>query len=143
MVSFRSFLNDVFCDFSRIPMRENWTHDDLCLACGDGGELLLCNICPAAYHLKCIGAKKVQRCFSSIKTFTTLLCPCSFTRFFLLFEHEHPPPHHPLPTPTCLQVPVGMWRCPHHACCVCEKKSQDCSNCLFRWAPFCSCGLRI
>ncbi len=55
----RSFLNDIFCVFFRRPMRENWTHDDFCLACGDGGELLMCNLCPAAYHLECIGAKKV------------------------------------------------------------------------------------
>ena len=33
------------------------------------------------------------------------------------------------------QVPVGRWTCPHHFCCVCEKKSQDCSNCLFRFRP--------
>lgn len=33
---------------------------------------------------------------------------------------------------SCSQVPSGRWSCPHHFCCVCEKKSQDCSNCLFR-----------
>jgi hypothetical protein len=41
-------------------MQSNWTHDDVCMACGDGGELLLCNMCPAAYHLECIGAEKVR-----------------------------------------------------------------------------------
>ena len=39
---------------------------------------------------------------------------------------------------THLQVPAGRWTCPHHFCCVCEKKSQDCSNCLFRCLPISS-----
>jgi hypothetical protein len=30
------------------------------MACGDGGELLLCNLCPASYHLECIGAHQVR-----------------------------------------------------------------------------------
>jgi hypothetical protein len=38
------------------PMQSSWSHDDVCMACGDGGQLLLCNLCPAAYHLECIGA---------------------------------------------------------------------------------------
>jgi hypothetical protein len=40
-------------------MQSNWSHDDACMACGDGGELLLCDMCPAAYHLECIGAGQV------------------------------------------------------------------------------------
>jgi len=80
--------------FARKPMQSNWSHDDACMACGDGGELLLCDMCPAAYHLECIGAG---------------------------------------------QVPSGRWACPHHFCCVCEKKSQDCSNCLFR-CEMCPCA---
>jgi hypothetical protein len=27
---------------------------DLCIACGEGGALLLCDSCPAAYHLDCL-----------------------------------------------------------------------------------------
>ena len=44
---------------SRKPMQNSWSHDDACMACGDGGELLLCDLCPAAYHLECIGAGQV------------------------------------------------------------------------------------
>jgi hypothetical protein len=37
----------------------DFDHQDHCQCCGDGGNLLLCDICPAAYHLKCLGLKKV------------------------------------------------------------------------------------
>jgi hypothetical protein len=30
-------------------------NEDECAACGDGGELLLCDGCPAAFHLFCVG----------------------------------------------------------------------------------------
>ena len=29
-------------------------HADFCHTCKDGGELLCCDICPLAYHLKCL-----------------------------------------------------------------------------------------
>ena len=29
-------------------------HADYCYTCKDGGELLCCDICPLAYHLKCL-----------------------------------------------------------------------------------------
>eukprot|EP00854_Cymbomonas_tetramitiformis_P014701 gene14701-17369_t len=29
--------------------------DEVCLMCGDGGELACCDYCPHVYHLKCIG----------------------------------------------------------------------------------------
>ena len=98
----------------RKPMQSNWSHDDVCMACGDGGQLLLCNLCPAAYHLECIGADQVQH---PVPPISLLLCQCPNSRY---------PP---------LQIPAGVWKCAHHACCVCEKKSQDCSNCLFRHRP--------
>jgi hypothetical protein len=53
---------DFICSGPRVcrkPMQSNWSHDDACMACGDGGELLLCDMCPAAYHLECIGAGQV------------------------------------------------------------------------------------
>ena len=52
----------------------------------------------------------------------------------LIFFHPHLVESAPtLASPlTYLQVPAGRWTCPHHFCCVCERKSQDCSNCLFR-----------
>ncbi|XP_078439998.1 uncharacterized protein LOC144710182 [Wolffia australiana] len=33
--------------------------DDLCRICGDGGDLLLCDICPRAYHKECVGVASV------------------------------------------------------------------------------------
>ncbi len=30
-------------------------HMDVCLVCWDGGELLCCDHCPAAYHPECLG----------------------------------------------------------------------------------------
>lgn len=35
--------------------------EDLCRLCGDGGHLLLCESCPAAFHLECMGMDKVRR----------------------------------------------------------------------------------
>ncbi len=32
---------------------------DHCQVCLDGGTLILCDICPNAFHLKCLGLKKV------------------------------------------------------------------------------------
>jgi hypothetical protein len=101
-------------------MREQWTHDDICLACGDGGELLMCNLCPTAYHLKCIGAKEVRRCLSLILTRTTLLYPFSFTFVYMIFSalpnmntppslcHLPPLPPHSLPLRFLLALGVAL-----------------------------------
>lgn len=35
----------------------DYHHQDFCLECWDGGELVLCDICPAAFHLQCLGLK--------------------------------------------------------------------------------------
>jgi hypothetical protein len=66
-------------------MQQNWTHDDICMACLDGGQLLLCNLCPAAYHLKCIGAKKVQDLCSLIRTvFSYFICDAAPSLLFCI-----------------------------------------------------------
>ena len=36
----------------------DYFHQDSCQACGDGGDLICCDICPMSYHLSCIGLKK-------------------------------------------------------------------------------------
>ena len=36
-------------------------HDDFCFACGDGGELLECTVCPRMYHLACVGLSAVPK----------------------------------------------------------------------------------
>ncbi|KAM0909373.1 hypothetical protein ACQ4PT_014837 [Festuca glaucescens] len=35
--------------------------DDLCSICSDGGELLLCDTCPRAFHRECVGLSSVPR----------------------------------------------------------------------------------
>ncbi|XP_020672201.1 uncharacterized protein LOC110092139 [Dendrobium catenatum] len=34
-------------------------NDDLCGICADGGDLLLCDLCPRAFHKECIGLSKI------------------------------------------------------------------------------------
>lgn len=33
----------------------DYENEDFCLICGEGGELILCDSCPAAYHVSCLG----------------------------------------------------------------------------------------
>ncbi|OMO59251.1 hypothetical protein CCACVL1_24968 [Corchorus capsularis] len=35
--------------------------DHVCSVCGDGEELIVCQQCPAAFHLKCVGLKQVPK----------------------------------------------------------------------------------
>lgn len=37
----------------------DYSHQDFCQVCWDGGELLSCDICPAAYHMHCLGLTKL------------------------------------------------------------------------------------
>eukprot|EP00250_Pteridium_aquilinum_P034524 c7702_g1_i1 orf=637-4326(-) len=34
-------------------------NDDLCAECGDGGDLVLCDDCPGAYHAECLGLASI------------------------------------------------------------------------------------
>ncbi|KAG1361365.1 putative increased DNA methylation 1 [Cocos nucifera] len=36
-------------------------NDDLCSICADGGDLLLCDLCPRAFHKECIGLSSIPR----------------------------------------------------------------------------------
>eukprot|EP00941_MAST-03F_sp_MAST-3F-sp1_P000145 g145.t1 len=38
----------------------DFDHDDFCLICLDGGTLVLCDHCPAAYHLECLGLTEID-----------------------------------------------------------------------------------
>ncbi|KAJ6806030.1 uncharacterized protein M6B38_177175 [Iris pallida] len=37
-------------------------NDDLCSICADGGDLLLCDLCPRAFHKECVGLSSIPRC---------------------------------------------------------------------------------
>ena len=36
----------------------DFQNDDYCGHCWDGGDLVLCDFCPAAFHLECMGLSK-------------------------------------------------------------------------------------
>lgn len=36
-------------------------NDDLCSICADGGDLLLCDLCPRAFHKECVGLSSVPK----------------------------------------------------------------------------------
>jgi len=36
----------------------DFNHQDVCQQCWDGGELIVCDLCPMSYHLKCLGLKR-------------------------------------------------------------------------------------
>ena len=40
---------------SRQRAGRDYDHESTCLVCWDGGDLVCCDGCPAAYHLGCIG----------------------------------------------------------------------------------------
>lgn len=41
----------------------DFEHQDICNECWDGGELLVCDICPMAFHPQCIGLTKIPTGF--------------------------------------------------------------------------------
>jgi SWI/SNF-related matrix-associated actin-dependent regulator of chromatin subfamily A member 5 len=71
----------------------DYTNEQHCLSCWDGGELILCDQCPVAVHPECINA-------------------------------DQAPPAQRKGTPT--------WRCPHHMCSQCDRKSAAAGGLLFR-----------
>ena len=38
----------------------DYNHQDWCQVCADGGSLVLCDWCPCAYHLSCLGVEEVS-----------------------------------------------------------------------------------
>jgi hypothetical protein len=46
--------NILKCHIRKLQMEQTRNHDE-CAICDDGGELLCCDTCPHAYHLRCLG----------------------------------------------------------------------------------------
>lgn len=38
----------------------DYTHESTCLVCWDGGQVLLCDRCPCAFHASCLGMTKAD-----------------------------------------------------------------------------------
>jgi SWI/SNF-related matrix-associated actin-dependent regulator of chromatin subfamily A member 5 len=53
----------------------DYDNEDHCLACGDGGDLLLCDRCPAAYHHACIGIDPKKGPTTNLTALSQWSCP--------------------------------------------------------------------
>lgn len=55
-------------------------NEDICLVCNDGGDLICCDRCPAAYHMECIPdeRKPIDDDPDSLKPSSKWLCPRHF-----------------------------------------------------------------
>lgn len=42
----------------------DFTHQDICQACWDGGDLILCDHCPCSYHMRCLSLPSIPNRFS-------------------------------------------------------------------------------
>ena len=72
----------------------DYTNEQHCLACWDGGELILCDQCPVAVHEDCLAPNQAP--------------------------HNRGRGGNP------------TWRCPHHSCLECDRKSAAAGGLLFR-----------
>ena len=48
-----------FCALVNDEARDSDRHASVCGACGDGGDLLCCDGCPAAVHPLCVGLEQI------------------------------------------------------------------------------------
>ena len=51
----------------------DFEHQDICNECWDGGDLIVCDMCPMAFHLDCIGEYYV---FIRMVSFVSSSCMC-------------------------------------------------------------------
>uniref|UniRef100_A0A0E0HVY6 PHD-type domain-containing protein n=1 Tax=Oryza nivara TaxID=4536 RepID=A0A0E0HVY6_ORYNI len=54
-------LHELSVSLSKGRNMSNRQSDDLCSICSDGGELLLCDSCPRAFHRECVGFTTIPR----------------------------------------------------------------------------------
>ncbi|KAJ4778440.1 Acyl-CoA N-acyltransferase with RING/FYVE/PHD-type zinc finger protein [Rhynchospora pubera] len=52
-------LHELAVMLSKDPALTPRRSDDLCRTCGDGGTLVVCDICPRAFHPECVGLKDI------------------------------------------------------------------------------------
>ncbi|KAJ3689119.1 hypothetical protein LUZ61_018283 [Rhynchospora tenuis] len=52
-------LHELAVMLSKDPALNPRRSDDLCRTCGDGGTLVVCDICPRAFHPECVGLKDI------------------------------------------------------------------------------------
>ncbi|XP_078182549.1 increased DNA methylation 1-like isoform X2 [Carex rostrata] len=52
-------LHELAVMLSKDPALAPRRSDDLCRTCGDGGTLLVCDICPRVFHPECVGLKDI------------------------------------------------------------------------------------
>ena len=66
----RSFLQRFcICDWTRMFTRKIFQteHQDHCEVCQQGGEIMLCDTCPRAYHLICVSLNAAREQIDCIK----------------------------------------------------------------------------
>ncbi|CAL0331168.1 unnamed protein product [Lupinus luteus] len=73
------------CMFSFVPKETDADpNDDVCLICGDGGDLICCDTCPSTYHSSCMSMEMV--CSSESEWY----CPYCTCKYCGLVEESKP-----------------------------------------------------
>ncbi|XP_019422215.1 PREDICTED: increased DNA methylation 1-like isoform X2 [Lupinus angustifolius] len=73
------------CMFSFVPKETDADpNDDVCLICGDGGDLICCDTCPSTYHPSCMNMELV--CYSESEWY----CPYCTCKYCGLVEESKP-----------------------------------------------------
>jgi chromodomain-helicase-DNA-binding protein 4 len=119
---------------------DNKEHQDYCEVCQQGGEIILCDTCPKAYHLVCLDPELEETpegkwscptceadggiveedddehneycrtCKDGGELLCCDMCPSAYHTFCL--------------DPPLSEVPDGVWRCPRCSCPALEGKAQ-------------------
>lgn len=66
----------------------DFDHMEVCLRCWDGGEILVCDHCPASFHLDCLGLKECPSGLFSCPLHKCHSCRRSISNASLLFRCE-------------------------------------------------------
>lgn len=80
----------------------DFQNQDICQECWDGGELVLCGICPTAFHFNCL-SKDLRFIFLTIVLYFISIMPSFFCR---------------------KQSQQKQWKCTHHYCNTCFRTTS-------------------